>query len=126
MRNDRERLLDIIEAIERIERHVRGGRVAFAGQELVQVWVIHNLEIVGEAARGVSEDLRRRRPDVRWREVVALRNVLAHGYFGIDVERVWATVEKDLPKLKEQIRSIVAEIPAEVDESGGGNRRSSR
>ena len=120
MRNDRERLLDIIEAIERIERHVRGGRGAFAGQELVQVWVIHNLEIVGEAARGVSEDLRRRRPDVLWREVVAMRNVLAHGYFGIDVERVWATVEKDLPKLKEQIRSIVAEIPAELDESGVG------
>ena len=49
-----------------------------------------------------------------------MRNVLAHGYFGIDVERVWATVEKDLPKLKEQIRSIVAEIPAELDESGVG------
>ena len=121
MRNDRERLLDIIEAIERIERHIHGGRAAFADQELVQVWVIHNLEIVGEAARGVSEDLRRRRRDVRWREVVAMRNVLAHGYFGIDVERVWVTVEKDLPKLKEQIRSIVAEIPADVDESRRGN-----
>jgi uncharacterized protein with HEPN domain len=121
VRNDRERLLDIIEAIERIERHVRGGRAAIADQELVQVWVIHNLEIVGEAARGVSEDLRRRRPDVPWRAVVAMRNVLAHGYFGIDVERVWATVEKDLPKLKEQIRSIVAEMPAEVDESKRGD-----
>jgi len=121
VRNDRERLLDIIEAIERIERHIHGGRAAFADQELVQVWVIHNLEIVGEAARGVSEDLRRRRRDVRWREVVAMRNVLAHGYFGIDVERVWVTVEKDLPKLKEQIRSIVAEIPADVDESRRGN-----
>ena len=50
-----------------------------------------------------------------------MRNVLAHGYFGIDVERVWVTVEKDLPKLKEQIRSIVAEIPADVDESRRGN-----
>lgn len=121
MRNDRERLLDIIEAIERIERHIGGGRGAFADQELVQVWVIHNLEIVGEAARGVSEDLRRRRPDIRWRDVVAMRNVLAHGYFGIDVERVWATVEKDLPQLKEQLRSVVAELPAGADESGGGN-----
>ncbi len=121
MRDDRERLLDIIEAIERIERHGSGGRAAFADQELLQVWVIHNLEIVGEAARGVSDDLRRRRPDVRWREVVAMRNVLAHGYFGIDVERVWATVEKDLPKLKEQIRSIVDEIPVDVDERGAGN-----
>lgn len=121
MRNDRERLLDIIEAIERIERHIGGGRGAFADQELVQVWVIHNLEIVGEAARGVSEDLRRRRPDIRWRDVVAMRNVLAHGYFGIDVERVWATVEKDLPQLKEQLRSVVAELPAGADESGRGN-----
>jgi len=118
VRDDRERLLDIIEAIERIERHVHSGRAAFASEELVQVWVIHNLEILGEAARGVSEDLRRRRPDVLWREVVAMRNVLAHGYFGIDVERVWATVEKDLPTLKEQIRAIIAEMPAEVEESG--------
>lgn len=111
MRRDRERLLDIIEAIERIERHTRAGRAALADQELVQVWVIHNLEVIGEAARGVSEDLRRGRPDVGWREIVAMRNVLAHGYFGIDVERVWATVEKDLPGLKAQIHSIVAEMP---------------
>ena len=119
MRADRELLLDIIEAIERIERHVGGGRAAFADQELVQVWVIHNLEIVGEAARGVSDEIRRRRPEVPWRAVVAMRNVLAHGYFGIDVERVWATVEKDLPKLKEQMRSIVAEMPAESEHSLG-------
>ncbi len=113
MRNDRERLLDIIEAIERIERHTRAGRATLADQELVQVWVIHNLEVIGEAARGVSEDLRQGRPDVGWREIVAMRNVLAHGYFGIDVDRVWATVEKDLPRLKAQIRSIVADMPAE-------------
>lgn len=108
MRDDRERLLDIIEAITRIERHTAGGRPSLQ-DELVQIWVIHNLEILGEAARGLSDELPRRHPDVPWREMVAMRNVLAHGYFGIDIERVWTTVERDLPKLKEQIAAILAD-----------------
>lgn len=107
MRGDAERLLDIVEAITRIERHTALGRSSLQ-DELVQTWVIHNLEILGEAAHGVSEELPRRHPDVPWRETVAMRNVLAHGYFGIDVERVWTTVEKDLPKLKEQVEAILA------------------
>lgn len=108
MRDDRERLLDIIEAITRIERHTAGGRPSLQ-DELVQTWVIHNLEILGEAARGLSDELPRRHPDIPWREIVAMRNVLAHGYFGIDIERVWTTVERDLPKLKEQVAGILAD-----------------
>lgn len=110
MRDDRERLLDIVEAITRIERHTASGRSRL-DDELVQIWVIHNLEILGEAARGLSDELRQRHPEVPWREMIALRNVLAHGYFGIDVERVWTTVETDLPKLKEQISAVLR--PAE-------------
>ncbi len=110
MRGDRERLLDIVEAITRIGRHTVGGRSSLEDDELVQIWIIHNLEILGEAARGLSDELRQRYPDAPWREMVAMRNVLAHGYFGIDVERVWATVEKDLPKLKEQLGTILAEL----------------
>ena len=109
MREDRQRLLDIVEAITRIERHTAGGRSSLQ-DELVQIWVIHNLEILGEAARGLSDQLPRRHADVPWREMVAMRNVLAHGYFGIDVERVWTTVEKDLPKVKKQVERILAEL----------------
>ena len=107
MRDDRERLQDILEAIERIDRHAPASRRAFERDELVQTWVIHHLEIVGEAARSISEALRARYPDVPWREMAALRSVLAHGYFGIDVDRVWTTVERDLPPLERRVREIL-------------------
>ena len=110
MRDDHERLLDIIEAIERIERYAARGRDAFERDELLQTWVVHHIEILGEAARGISEGMRTEHPTIPWREMVAMRNVLAHDYFGIDIERVWTTVEIDLPALKAKIAAIV-EIP---------------
>lgn len=112
MREDRERLLDILESIDRIVRQTRLGRGHFEAEELVQTWVIHHIEILGEAARGISEALRQRHPEVPWREVVAMRNVLSHRYFGIDVERVWNTVERNLPRLRAQLTTILKELDA--------------
>lgn len=113
MRDDRERLLDMLESIERIERQARRGRTVFERDELVQTWIVHHIEILGEAARGVSQALRDRHSAIPWREIVAMRNVLAHDYFGIDVERVWSTVERDLPVLKKRIASIVKDMEYE-------------
>lgn len=110
MRGDRERLLDILEAIDRIERQASRGRRVFETDELVQTWIVHHLEILGEAARGVSPELRERHQEVPWPEMVATRNVLAHGYFGIDTERIWVTVSKDLPRLRRQIAPILREL----------------
>ena len=109
MRDDRERLLDILEAIERIERYTRRGRMQFEEDELVQTWVLHHIQIIGEAARKLSEDLRINHPTVPWSEIVAMRNALVHDYFGVDVEEVWATVERDLPDLKRKIEEILQE-----------------
>lgn len=110
MRDDRERLLDILESIDRINRQAQRGRHVFESDELVQTWIVHHIEILGEATRGVSEELRIRYPKVPWREMVAMRNVLAHDYFGIDVEQLWATVERDLPSLKQQIEAILHDL----------------
>lgn len=110
MRNDKERLLDIVESIDRIQRYSKRGRDSVEGSELVQTWIVHHIEILGEAARGVSEDFRKRHPEVPWREMVSMRNVLAHEYFGFDIERVWATVERDLPPLRREIERIIAEL----------------
>lgn len=107
MRDDGERLRDILEAIERIDRYARRGRKAFEDDELVQIWVVHHIEIIGEAARGVSQDLRDRHTGVPWAAVIAMRNVLVHEYFGIDVERVWAAVDRDLPRLRDQIEAML-------------------
>jgi uncharacterized protein with HEPN domain len=80
LRSDRERLLDILESVERIEAQTVRGRDAFADDELAQTAVIRWVEIIGEAARGVSEELREAHPEVPWRQMVAMRNVLIHGY----------------------------------------------
>lgn len=107
MRSDRERLLDILEAIERIDRYAARGAHALADDELVQTWIIHHLEIIGEAARGLSAEFRQKHAHVPWKAVIGMRNVLVHGYFGIDRAAVQAAVEQDLPQLKADVRALL-------------------
>lgn len=107
MKDDRERLLDILEAIEQIERYAIRGRTAFEREELLQTWVVFHLQIIGEAARKISEDLRTAHSEIPWPQIIAMRNVLVHDYFKVDIEEVWATVESDLPDLKRKIQVIL-------------------
>jgi uncharacterized protein with HEPN domain len=107
LRSDRERLFDILDAVERIEAQAARGHAAFAGDEVAQTAVIRWIEVIGEAARGLSEAVRRAHPEVPWRQMVAMRNVLIHGYFDIDVELVWSVAQNDLPKLGDQVRAIL-------------------
>jgi uncharacterized protein with HEPN domain len=106
MRSDRERLTDILEALEKIERYTPRGKQAFENDEMFQVWVVRHLQIIGEAAGRISVDTQMRFPEVPWGKMIGMRHVLVHGYFEIDLEIVWAAIEKDLPSLKEQIQSV--------------------
>jgi uncharacterized protein with HEPN domain len=107
MRDDRERLLDIQEAIERIEKYAARGKEAFEHDELIQTWILHNLQILGEAARAISDDFKQQHNGVSWQQIAGMRNILVHDYFGIDVSVVWAVVERDLPVLKEQVLAML-------------------
>ncbi len=78
MRDDKERILDMLEAIEKIERHARKGREASEQDELIQTWIVHHLEIIGEAASKLGSPIRSAHPEVPWAHIVAMRNVLAH------------------------------------------------
>jgi uncharacterized protein with HEPN domain len=109
MRDDRSRLEDMLEAIERVEKYAARGRDAFEG-DLVQVWIVHHIQIIGEAARKLSEALRQSHPEVPWAQIIAMRNILVHDYFGLDLEEVWAAVQRDLPALKSQIGAILHEL----------------
>jgi len=111
VRSDRERLLDILEAVERIEKYADRGRQAIEGDELLQTWFVHHVQIIGEAAAKLSEELRTAHPDVPWAEIVGMRNVLVHEYFGVDVEEIWATIQHDLPRLKPKLAAILAGLP---------------
>lgn len=84
MRDDRQRILDILEAIEKIEKYTGGGQAAFERDELVQIWVIYHLQIIGEAASKISDDVRGEYSGVPWRKMIGMRNLLVHGYFGVD------------------------------------------
>lgn len=107
MRDDRERLLDIQEAIERIEKYAARGRETFERDELIQIWILHNLQILGEAARAISDDFKQQHPEVYWQQIAGMRNILVHDYFGIDASIVWAVVERDLPALKQQVGAML-------------------
>jgi len=111
MRDDRARLLDIQEAIERIERYTARGRAAFEQDELIQNWVVHHIQIIGEASRAISADFRAQHPKVPWTEIIGMRNVLVHHYFGIDLNAVWSVVERDLPDLERAIAAMLEEQP---------------
>lgn len=93
-------LRDILEAIVRIERYRDRGREAFLADELIQVWMVHHLQIIGEAAAQLGRVFHEAHPEVPWPQIVAMRNLLVHAYFGIDLDEVWKTLETDLPELK--------------------------
>lgn len=107
MRSDRERLVDIREAIERINKYAGRGRQAFEKDELVQNWVVHHLQILGEAAARISEDFRNGHQNIPWSKIIGMRNILVHDYFGIDINVVWSVIEKDLPELQQNINGLL-------------------
>ncbi|MCP4591023.1 MAG: DUF86 domain-containing protein [bacterium] len=107
MRDDRAYLEDILEAIERVQRYSGRGRGAFDADELIQTWVVHHIQILGEAVGKLSDDFKQRHPEVPWALIKAMRNVLVHYYYGIDLDKVWGVVERELPTLKQQAQLIL-------------------
>ncbi len=109
MRDDRERLLDIREAIENIQKYAVRGKDAFSEDELIQTWILHHIQILGEAVARLSDEFQEQHPDIPWFKIVGMRNILVHDYFKIDVNAVWSVVENDLPTLYDQIKRILDE-----------------
>ena len=110
MRDDRERLRDNDEAIEKIEKYVSIGYQAFIEDERTQIWIIHHLQVIGEASNHLSNELTEQNQDIPWADIVGLRNILVHQYFGIDLRQVWETAELDMPILKAKVREILQAI----------------
>ncbi|OLC62281.1 MAG: nucleotidyltransferase [Ktedonobacter sp. 13_1_40CM_4_52_4] len=107
MRDISERLRDIQEAIARITKYTNQGREKFDQDELVQTWVVHHLEIIGEATRSIPQDFKDLHSEIAWKQIGRMRNILIHIYFGIDRDIVWEVVERDLPNLKTSIDAIL-------------------
>ncbi len=110
MRDDRDRLRDILRAIDRILEGTLAGRSEFQNDVKLQVWVLYHLQIIGEASRSLSEELRQSYPDPVWSKAVGLRNILVHHYFEIDEELVWQVVERDLPSFRDLVVRVLDRI----------------
>ncbi|MCX5962213.1 MAG: DUF86 domain-containing protein [Cyanobacteria bacterium] len=107
MRNDRERIQDIQEAINKIEKYAIRGREEFLANELIQSWILLQLQIIGEAARSMNSHTHEQYPEISWRDIIDFRNLLVHEYFRVDLELIWQLVEKELPIFKQQINLIL-------------------
>ena len=107
-RDDLPYLRHILDAIGRIESYVTGvDEGVFLGNAEKQDAVIRQLQIIGEAAKRLSAELRAAYPDIPWREVAGMRDKLVHDYFGVDLQFVWVTVTEDIPELKSRIEGVL-------------------
>jgi uncharacterized protein with HEPN domain len=103
-------LSHIIQAVERINSYIDDiDEVGFLQNQMVQDAVIRNIEIIGEAAHNIEKHhpaFASEHPDVPWEIIYLMRNRVSHGYFSVDLELVWKTVQRDIPELAQQIRHL--------------------
>ena len=113
-RDDKTYLLHILDAVTQIQAYTARGRADFFSSRLVQDGVIRNLEVIGEATKNLSSTLRERQPDLPWKQMAGLRDVLIHHYFGVNLETVWLVVENRLPLLRKTVETLLAEEQNEI------------
>ena len=110
MKNDRPYLADILQALERVEEIGQRGREAFLADWLLQDAAIRNFEIVGEAVKRVSPALQAAHPEIPWPDLAGFRDVLIHQYFRVDLEIVWALIERRVSALRDDVARLVAAL----------------
>ena len=107
-RDWRLRVEDMLAAAERALRFVGEMDLAtFRADERTAAAVLHQIFLIGEAAARLPEPIRGRAPDVPWEEIIGMRNIIAHGYFEVDLEVPWKTVRLDLPPLQREMRALL-------------------
>ncbi len=101
---DRDRLIHMLEASREAVSFLNGRiRDGYGKDRMLLLAVVKAIEIVGEAARNVSSEQRAKMPEISWSDVVSMRNQLSHGYFDWDLDIIWDTVHRDLPRLIPQV-----------------------
>jgi uncharacterized protein with HEPN domain len=102
---------DMLHAASKIEGYVDGfDRDMFIADSKTSDAVVRNLEIIGEAAARVPEEVRKINPDIQWRAIIGLRNRVVHAYFGVDLDLVWSIITNDLKRLSQSLLELQARL----------------
>jgi uncharacterized protein with HEPN domain len=110
MKRDEIYLKHIMDAIDKINQYVSVGYEEFMAHSHWQDATLRQLEIIGEATKRLSENIRIQHPDVPWRRIAGMRDVLIHGYMGVDLEAVWQVTQRNISELESQIRDILVKL----------------
>ena len=110
MKDDRLYLIHIGECISQIEQYTAGGRDEFLDSKLIQDAVLRNLQTLSESTQRISGDLKDQHPETDWKQISGFRNILAHNYLGVEIDRVWEIVAGELPALKSEVQAMMSEI----------------
>lgn len=101
---------DIFDCIKKIENYTANlSYDEFIRDNKTQDAVIRNLEVIGEAAKQVEENIKKKYNNIPWKEMVGIRNRIIHGYFGVDLEIIWQIINHDLRDLKQKIEKVLTE-----------------
>ncbi len=104
-------LKHIFDAMLTIEEYIQGvdyGEFMSKSKKMLHDGVVRQIEIIGEATKNLSEIIRKKYPDVPWKDMAGMRDKLIHQYFGVDLDAVWETAQNDVPNLKSKIERIIS------------------
>ncbi|MBI1292242.1 DUF86 domain-containing protein [bacterium] len=112
MKTDRDFLLHIIDATVDARDYASGGEESFFADRKTQDAVLRKLEVIGEATKRLSPELKSKYSTIPWRQIAGMRDKLIHDYFGVDLTLVWNVVSDILPGFEQELRRILAELPS--------------
>ena len=101
---------DILQSIEKIKAYTENvSEEKFSSDSKTQDAVMRRLEVIGEATKNIPDSFRAQYYDIDWKRIAGMRDILIHAYFGVNVERLWVVLQRELPILEHQIREILKE-----------------
>lgn len=107
---------DILEAMVNVIKFIENMSYDEFAQDTKTVYaVLRAIEVIGEATKNIPDDVRKRYPEIPWKDMAGMRDKVIHEYFGVKIERVWLTVKDDIPRIEPLIKKVLQELEEEQE-----------